>query len=93
MGHMISDRKRSRQRISVEVAKTSFIQGQAEDVLNAHTVEKWVIGSKLVMNSMDGNQVVGISKAQLQQLLSRLDNKNEGSSSQANAVTSQWRKG
>ncbi|KAH7576655.1 hypothetical protein JRO89_XS01G0125300 [Xanthoceras sorbifolium] len=35
----------------------------------------------------DSNQVVGISEAQLKQLLSLLDNKNEGSGSQANAVT------
>ncbi|KAL5767159.1 hypothetical protein ACOSQ2_013942 [Xanthoceras sorbifolium] len=35
----------------------------------------------------DNNQVVGISEAQLKQLLSLLDNKNEGSGSQANAVT------
>ncbi|KAI9161978.1 hypothetical protein LWI28_022558 [Acer negundo] len=37
----------------------------------------------------DGNQFVGISEAQLKQLLSLLDsnNKNEGSSSQANVVT------
>ncbi|KAH7575732.1 hypothetical protein JRO89_XS02G0204600 [Xanthoceras sorbifolium] len=39
------------------------------------------------LSKVDGNQVVGISEAQLQQLLSLLDNKNEGSSSQANAVT------
>ncbi|KAI9164703.1 hypothetical protein LWI28_000498 [Acer negundo] len=38
-------------------------------------------------SKVDGNHTVGISKAQLQQLLSLLDNKNEGSSSQANAVT------
>ncbi|KAK0575158.1 hypothetical protein LWI29_034753 [Acer saccharum] len=39
------------------------------------------------LSKVDGNHVVGISEAQLQQLLSLLDNKNEGSSSQVNAVT------
>ncbi|KAL5777099.1 hypothetical protein ACOSP7_010025 [Xanthoceras sorbifolium] len=39
------------------------------------------------LSKVDGNHMVGISEAQLQQLLSLLDNKNEGSSSQANAVT------
>ncbi|KAK0581116.1 hypothetical protein LWI29_010174 [Acer saccharum] len=34
----------------------------------------------------DGNQVVGISQIQLKQLLSLIDNKNEGSNSQANAT-------
>jgi hypothetical protein len=37
----------------------------------------------------DGQLVVGISKAQLKQLLSLLNNKNEGSGSQANAITNQ----
>jgi hypothetical protein len=37
----------------------------------------------------DGQLVVGISKAQLKQLLSLLNNKNEGSGFQANAITNQ----
>ncbi|KAI9200546.1 hypothetical protein LWI28_009691 [Acer negundo] len=40
-----------------------------------------------VPSKEDNNPIVGISEAQLQQLLSLLDNKNGGSSSQANAVT------
>ena len=36
---------------------------------------------------VDGNHLVGISATQLQQLLSLLDNKDDESSSQANAVT------
>ncbi|KAI9176776.1 hypothetical protein LWI28_007083 [Acer negundo] len=38
-------------------------------------------------SKMDRNHMVGISEAQLQHLLSLLDNKNEGSNTQANAVT------
>ncbi|KAI9154455.1 hypothetical protein LWI28_026548 [Acer negundo] len=34
----------------------------------------------------DGNKIVGISQIQMQQLLSLIDNKNEGSNSQANAT-------
>ncbi|KAI9186226.1 hypothetical protein LWI28_015065 [Acer negundo] len=39
------------------------------------------------LSKMDSNHMVGISEAQLQQLLSLLDNKTEGSRTQANAVT------
>ncbi|KAL5789560.1 hypothetical protein ACOSQ2_004448 [Xanthoceras sorbifolium] len=38
-------------------------------------------------SKVDGNHLVGISEAQLQQLLSLLDTKIEGSSTQANVVT------
>ncbi|KAK0588592.1 hypothetical protein LWI29_002973 [Acer saccharum] len=39
------------------------------------------------ISTRDGNNVVGILEAQLKQLLSLVDNKNGGSSSQANAIT------
>ncbi|KAH7571053.1 hypothetical protein JRO89_XS05G0245100 [Xanthoceras sorbifolium] len=39
------------------------------------------------ISKVDGNHLVGISEAQLQQLLSLLDTKIEGSSTQANVVT------
>ena len=48
----VRSNNRSRQKISVWDVKTSVDQGQAEVVLIAPTVERWVTGSKLAMNSM-----------------------------------------
>ncbi|KAH7544247.1 hypothetical protein JRO89_XS15G0135700 [Xanthoceras sorbifolium] len=81
------------------LTRIGVVLDQEGDDLSALIVERWVIGSKSAFNYMGTHQesevshnvevrpTVLLSETQLKQLLSLLNNQDEGSSSKANAVT------